>query len=185
MLDRVFAAQVPVRWVRGDSICGDDRHLRVWLEEQEPASVLVVSGRDDVWIDRRHHQVKMRLANCLLRGTAACWSRGESLTAVGCRWHPEAMRSNPALRLVTDGSSRREIMGQHAPPAPARTIQRRALKTHASSDGVARQPCGEPPPTLPRCPASAARARNVFGLPPFNSYVDELAWCTPAERIFR
>ena len=37
MLERVFAVQVPLRWVTGDSVYGDDRRLRIWLEAQEQA----------------------------------------------------------------------------------------------------------------------------------------------------
>ncbi len=62
MLERAFAAQVPIRWITGDSIYGDDRRLRIWLEEQEQAYVLAVSGKDYVWIGWRQHQVKTLLA---------------------------------------------------------------------------------------------------------------------------
>ena len=34
MLQRAFDAGVPAAWVTGDSVYGDDRRLRVWLEEQ-------------------------------------------------------------------------------------------------------------------------------------------------------
>jgi SRSO17 transposase len=37
MLERTFAAQVPAVWVTGDSVYGDDRRLRVWLESQDKA----------------------------------------------------------------------------------------------------------------------------------------------------
>jgi SRSO17 transposase len=40
-----FAAGVPAKWVTGDSVYGDDRRLRVWLEAQPQASVLAVSGQ--------------------------------------------------------------------------------------------------------------------------------------------
>ncbi len=62
MLERAFAAQVPIRWITGDSIYGDDRRLRIWLEEQAQAYVLAVSGKDYVWIGWRQHQVKTLLA---------------------------------------------------------------------------------------------------------------------------
>lgn len=62
MLERAVAAQVPIRWVTGDSIYGDDRRLRLWLEEQDHAYVLAVSGKDYVWIGWRQHQVKTLLA---------------------------------------------------------------------------------------------------------------------------
>ena len=37
MLERAFAATVPAAWVTGESVYGDDRRLRVWLEERAPA----------------------------------------------------------------------------------------------------------------------------------------------------
>ncbi len=71
MLERVFAAQVPVRWVTGDSVYGDDRRLRIWLEEREQAYVLAVSGKDYVWIGWRQYQVKTLLAQLPKEG----WER--------------------------------------------------------------------------------------------------------------
>ena len=37
LLQRAFEASVPATWVTGDSVYGDDRRLRVWLEEREQA----------------------------------------------------------------------------------------------------------------------------------------------------
>ncbi len=62
MLERAFDAQVPAAWVTGDSVYGDDRRLRVWLEEQEHAYVLAVSGKEYVWRGWQQHQVKTILA---------------------------------------------------------------------------------------------------------------------------
>ncbi len=62
MLARLIAADVPFRWVTADSIYGDDRRLRIWLEERDQAYVLAVSGKEYVWIDWRQHQVKTLLA---------------------------------------------------------------------------------------------------------------------------
>ena len=44
MLERAFQAGVPATWVTGDSVYGDDRRLRRWLEGQPHAHVLAVSG---------------------------------------------------------------------------------------------------------------------------------------------
>ncbi len=62
MLQRVREAKVPFRWVTGDSVYGDDRRLRRWLEEHEQAYVLAVSGKDYVWSGWRQVQVKTLLA---------------------------------------------------------------------------------------------------------------------------
>jgi len=58
MLARARAAGVRAAWVTADSVYGDDRRLRVWLEAQEQPYVLAVSGKEDVnvaatWTQRR------------------------------------------------------------------------------------------------------------------------------------
>lgn len=49
MLERAFAAGVPVRWVTADSIYGSDGKLRRFLEERGQAYVLAVTKAHDVW----------------------------------------------------------------------------------------------------------------------------------------
>ena len=71
MLERVREAKLPFRWVTGDSISGDDRRLRRWLEEQGKAYVLAVSGKDHVWSGWRQVQVKTLLATLPAEG----WER--------------------------------------------------------------------------------------------------------------
>jgi SRSO17 transposase len=46
MLARAFAAGVPAAWVTGDSVDGENRQLRRWLEAQRQAYVLAVSGKE-------------------------------------------------------------------------------------------------------------------------------------------
>ncbi len=58
LLERARAAGVPAAWVTADSIYGDDRRLRMWLEANEQAYVLAVSGKEYVnvaatWTQRR------------------------------------------------------------------------------------------------------------------------------------
>jgi SRSO17 transposase len=48
MLERAFAAKVPVRWVVGDSVYGHD-DLRVWLEERGRRYVLGVPCTHLIW----------------------------------------------------------------------------------------------------------------------------------------
>jgi SRSO17 transposase len=62
MLQRTLAAGVPAKWVTGDSVYGDDRRLRMWLEAQPQAYVLAVSGKEYVWLGWRQRQVKTVLA---------------------------------------------------------------------------------------------------------------------------
>jgi SRSO17 transposase len=68
MLERTFAAGVVVAWVTGDSVYGDDRVLRHWLEERKQAYVLAVSGKETVWIDQEQQQIKTILAALPIAG---------------------------------------------------------------------------------------------------------------------
>lgn len=43
MLERARAAKVPLAWVTGDTVYGNDRRLREWLEENYQAYVLAVA----------------------------------------------------------------------------------------------------------------------------------------------
>jgi SRSO17 transposase len=84
MLARAFAAGVPATWVTGDSVYGNDRRLRMWLEAQPQAYVLAVSGQEYVWLDGRQRQVKTILAALPAEG----WIRlnaGDG--AKGPRWY--------------------------------------------------------------------------------------------------
>jgi SRSO17 transposase len=49
MLERLFDTDTPIAWVTADSVYGDDRTLRIWLEEQECSYVLAVSGKAHIW----------------------------------------------------------------------------------------------------------------------------------------
>jgi SRSO17 transposase len=62
MLQRVLATGVPAKWVTDDSVYGEDRRLRLWLEAQPQAYVLAVSGKAYVWLHGRQWQVKTILA---------------------------------------------------------------------------------------------------------------------------
>jgi SRSO17 transposase len=84
MLHRALAAGVPAKWVTGDSVYGDDRRLRMWLEAQPQAYVLAVSGKEYVWLDWQQRQVKTILAALPEDG----WTRlkaGDG--AKGPRWY--------------------------------------------------------------------------------------------------
>src|SRR4029450_2895989 len=84
MLERVFEAGVPAAWVTGDSVYGDDRRLRMWLEAHERAYVLAVSGKEYVWLGWRQRQVKTILAAL----PADDWPRHSAgAGAKGPRWY--------------------------------------------------------------------------------------------------
>jgi SRSO17 transposase len=100
MLARAFTAGVPAKWGTGDSVYGDDRRLRMWLESRPQAYVLAVSGKEYVWLGWQQRQVKHILAALPEDG----WSRlsaGDG--AKGPRWYdwrclPLADPMDPAWR---------------------------------------------------------------------------------------
>ena len=81
---RAFAAGVPARWVTGDSVYGDNRDLRLWLEAQPQAYDLAVSRKAYVWRDGRQRQVKTLMAALPAEGSTRL-SAGVGPT--GPRWY--------------------------------------------------------------------------------------------------
>jgi SRSO17 transposase len=84
MLQRAVVAGMPAQWVTGDSVYGDDRRLRMWLESLPHAYGLAVSGKEYVWLGWRQQQVKTLLAALPKEG----WMRlsaGDG--AKGPRWY--------------------------------------------------------------------------------------------------
>jgi SRSO17 transposase len=84
MLARAWAAGVPAAWVTGDSVYGDNRPLRRWLEAHPQAYVLAVSGKEYVGLGTQPRQVKALLASLPVEG----WTRlsaGDG--AKGPRWY--------------------------------------------------------------------------------------------------
>jgi SRSO17 transposase len=84
MLARAFAAGVPATWVTGDSVYGDNRPWRQWLEAQPQAYVLAVSGTEYVWLGAQQRRVNTLLASLPVEG----WTRlsaGDG--AKGPRWY--------------------------------------------------------------------------------------------------
>jgi SRSO17 transposase len=81
MLERAFAAGVLLAWVTGDSVYGDDRVLRGWLEQRQQAYALAVSGKERVWLNHEQRQVKPILADLPSAGwqrlSAGVGSKGE------------------------------------------------------------------------------------------------------------
>ncbi len=84
MLQRTRAAGVPLTWVTGDSISGDDRTLRGWLEQQQQAYVLAVSGKEYVWRAQRQQSITTLLAAVPSDG----WQRmSAGAGSKGPRWY--------------------------------------------------------------------------------------------------
>ena len=84
MLARALDAGVPAGWVTGDSVYGDDRRLRLWLEEREQAYVMAVSGKEYVWMGFRQVRIKELLADLPDEG----WQRlSAGAGSKGPRWY--------------------------------------------------------------------------------------------------
>jgi SRSO17 transposase len=100
LLEQACQARVPAAWGTGDSVYGNDRRLRIWLEAQERAYVLAVAGQAYVWLGWQQRQVKTILA-CL---PAEGWERHSAgAGAKGPRWYdwcrlPLAAPRPPAWR---------------------------------------------------------------------------------------
>lgn len=61
MIEHAVAAQMPFGWVTGDEIYGDDRRLRMWLEQQELHFVLAVASNQYVWTQQIRQQTVAQL----------------------------------------------------------------------------------------------------------------------------
>jgi SRSO17 transposase len=83
MLQRALAADTPVRWVTADSIYGDHRPLRAWLEAQPLAYVLGVSSKETVeiegWMVRVSEILQVRLGEQWMRLSAGDGAKGPRL----------------------------------------------------------------------------------------------------------
>jgi SRSO17 transposase len=84
MLQRNVDAGLKLAWVTGDSIYGDDRTLRQWLESRPQPYVLAVSGKEAVWLDTHQRQIKLILAELPADG----WERlSAGAGSKGLRWY--------------------------------------------------------------------------------------------------
>jgi SRSO17 transposase len=84
MLQRNLEAGLKLAWVTGDSIYGDDRSLRQWLESNNQPFVLAVSGKEAVWLDSHQRQIKLILAELPVDG----WERlSAGAGSKGLRWY--------------------------------------------------------------------------------------------------
>lgn len=75
MLERVKAAKVPLAWVTADTVYGNDRRLREWLEENEQAYVLAVACTERVWIDDSTGSVQVPVEQLIADLPAETWQR--------------------------------------------------------------------------------------------------------------
>ena len=69
LLERAVEGGVPFRWVAGDEVYGNDRNLRLWLEERGIPHVLALKRNEKLWVltDKGLRQVR---ADQLVSGVA-------------------------------------------------------------------------------------------------------------------
>jgi hypothetical protein len=56
MLSHTFDAGVVLAWATGDSVYGDDRVLRSWMEGRKQAYLLAISSTETIWINHEQQQ---------------------------------------------------------------------------------------------------------------------------------
>lgn len=94
MLGRAFDAEVPARWVVGDTVYGMSRGLRGWLEQRGCPYVLAVTATKGAYREGHHRQVR-KIARDLpqeewFRASAGEGSKGERLYDWACVALPAA-----------------------------------------------------------------------------------------------
>jgi SRSO17 transposase len=96
MIERALQNGVPARWVSGDSVYGNDGKLRLWLEEQQLAHVLGVSGNHFVWIGATQQKVSTVAAQL----SPEDWSRRSAGSgSKGPRWYDwAAVETNSMIK---------------------------------------------------------------------------------------
>ncbi|HVK94069.1 MAG TPA: IS701 family transposase [Noviherbaspirillum sp.] len=77
MIERAVAAQVPFAWITGDEVYGDNRSLRVWLEQQGLHFVLAVRCNQYVWPDVNGQMTVEQLATTVAPQDWATLSAGD------------------------------------------------------------------------------------------------------------
>lgn len=84
MLQRTFDAGLELAWVTGDSIYGENRGLRQWLEQRHQAFVLAITSQETVWLNAQQRQVKTILEELPIDG----WERlSAGAGSKGPRWY--------------------------------------------------------------------------------------------------
>ena len=127
LLARALVAGVPATWVTGDSVYGDHRPLRRWLEAQPQAYVLAVSGKEYVGLGTQQRQVKTLLASLPEEG----WTRlsaGDG--AKGPRWYDWCWVS---LAEPVDPTWHRWLLVRRSLSAPMELTASVVFASHATS----------------------------------------------------
>lgn len=85
MIERAVAAHVPFAWISGDEVYGDNRSLRVWLEQNDLHFVLAVRSNQYVWTERMRQETVEQLGHAVPEADWQTLSAGGG--AKGPRWY--------------------------------------------------------------------------------------------------
>ena len=75
MIARALAAEAPFGWVAGDTVYGNDRRLRQWLEEQKIPYVLAVKNNEPLWADTKDGAAPVAVRRLAQQIPADQWER--------------------------------------------------------------------------------------------------------------
>jgi SRSO17 transposase len=75
MLERALRAKVPHAWIVADEVYGQDRKLRLWLEEQEEAFVLAVSTQEKPFVLTERGPMQLRVDAIAQALPSSAWRR--------------------------------------------------------------------------------------------------------------
>ena len=93
MLKEAHSAEVPFKWVTGDSIYGDFRDIRFWAESVNKCYVMSVSGKEYVWLGYKQHKIGALLktipGDAWFEASCGHGSKGERLY----EWHIREVNS--------------------------------------------------------------------------------------------
>jgi len=75
MLERALAHELPARWVTADEVYGNDRSLRLWLEQRRIPYVLACKRTERVWVLTARGPAQLAVATLAAQVPATQWQR--------------------------------------------------------------------------------------------------------------
>jgi SRSO17 transposase len=117
MLARAFEAGVPAGWVTADCVYGNDRRLRLWLEERQQPFVLGIGGNESLWVETKWGPMQIAAAELVSNAPQQAWERHSAgAGAKGPRLYdwlllPLLQRSGPAWQHAL--LARRSLKAPH------------------------------------------------------------------------
>jgi SRSO17 transposase len=116
MIERALEADVPFLWVTGDEVYGNDRNLRIWLEENERPYVMAISSNQYL---RRENARSQHAATIAKEIQPSQWQRlcsrrrhqGAAPVRLGMDAHAELVAAHAARHAGQTQRERRDRCG--------------------------------------------------------------------------